>query len=82
MTPLHLDCGDTLLFTTDGITEARRKSACEFLGYSGMLDLAQKHRKEVCVRRMAQAILEGARSFADGVLRDDACLLIARKVDK
>jgi serine phosphatase RsbU (regulator of sigma subunit) len=81
MTPLHLECGDTLLFTTDGITEARRQRTRDFLGYCGMLDLAQKHRKEACVRRMALAILEGARSFADGVLRDDACLLIARKAD-
>jgi serine phosphatase RsbU (regulator of sigma subunit) len=81
MTPLHLNSGDALLFSTDGVTEARRQRTREFLGYSGMLALAEKHRKDACVRCMALGILDGARDFADGVLRDDACLLIARKHD-
>ncbi len=80
MTPLQLESGDTLVFTTDGVTEARKQRTREFLGYSGMLALAEKHRQNPCVRQLAQGILEGARDFADGVLRDDACLLIARKI--
>ncbi|MES2461145.1 MAG: PP2C family protein-serine/threonine phosphatase, partial [Armatimonadota bacterium] len=77
--PLHLKRGDTLLLSTDGITEARARPGGDFLGYSGMLALAQRYRHAACVRQMAAGILDGAREFGGGVLRDDACLLIARK---
>jgi serine phosphatase RsbU (regulator of sigma subunit) len=90
MQPFHLVNGDILLLVTDGITEARRNR--RFLGYEGMLELAQQHRptappeqKELTergdtLRAMGQAILEGAKAFAGGTLRDDACLLLFRKL--
>ena len=37
---LRLDAGDTLLLATDGLTEAR--CGKEFLGYEGMMALAQR----------------------------------------
>jgi PAS domain S-box-containing protein len=76
-TPLRLTPGDTLLMVTDGITEARRGG--EFLGYEGMVELAQQALAAPTLREMGQAILAGARAFAGGSLRDDACLLLARR---
>jgi PAS domain S-box-containing protein len=78
--PFRLAAGDILLLVTDGITEARRKR--QFLGYEGMLDLARQHRasrKDATLRETGKAILEGAKAFAGSRLRDDACLLLARK---
>ena len=71
-----LEAGDTLVLTTDGITEARANR--QLLGYEGMIELAQQGVSSPTLREMGQVILEGARTFAKGNLRDDACLLIAR----
>ena len=72
--------GDILLLVTDGLTEARSHSG-EFLDDSGLLRLAAHAMKtSVSLSDMGTAILDGARAFADGALRDDACLLLARRV--
>ena len=83
-TPFHLAAGDTLLFVTDGITEARSNG--DLLGPAGLADLAARALAAVplesapaALRGAATAILEGARAFGGGVLRDDACLLLARQ---
>lgn len=75
--PLCLRPGDTLLMVTDGIPEARRDG--EFLGQEGMVDLARQALAAPTLRAMGQSILAGARAFARGSLRDDACLLLARR---
>jgi PAS domain S-box-containing protein len=80
---LRLLPGDTLLITTDGITEARRRDNDRreepgLLGYEGMLTMAQKHRGLPSLREMSQAILEEARNFSGG-FHDDVCLLVARR---
>ncbi len=82
--PLHLAPGDTLVLVTDGITEARNGD--EFLGYEGMVTLVQQSLAAIpfsneasSLRVAGKAILEGARAFGAGVLRDDACLLLARR---
>jgi PAS domain S-box-containing protein len=82
--PFCLAAGDTILFVTDGITEAR--SDGELLGYEGLTDLAARALAAVppesnptALRSVATAILEGARAFGGGMLRDDACLLLARR---
>ena len=83
-TPLHLAPGDTLILVTDGITEARHDD--EFLGHEGLVTLAKQAlttpasgSDAASLRAAGKAILEGARAFGAGVLRDDACLLLARR---
>jgi PAS domain S-box-containing protein len=78
----QFEAGETLLLATDGITEARFGS--EFLGYEGMAALAVSRFASstlpVPVQEIAQTILDGAREFAGGVLHDDACLLLIRRL--
>ncbi|MEO7716473.1 MAG: SpoIIE family protein phosphatase [Capsulimonas sp.] len=68
--------GDTLVMTTDGITEARHGK--KFLGDDGLARLAVKNHG-ASLKAMAEAILNGAVEFAHGELRDDACLVLVRK---
>jgi PAS domain S-box-containing protein len=75
---LTLAPGDTLLLTTDGITEARRDT--EFLGYDGLMDVVRQSLPCSCPNLLADAVLAGAHAFAGGFLRDDACLLLARRL--
>lgn len=74
---LRLLRGDTLLLATDGITEARCGN--DFLGYEGMVALAEDAADLQSLRECARTIIEGARTFANGPLHDDACLLLARR---
>ena len=77
-----LEPGETVLLATDGITEARQGT--KFLGYEGMAALAGSRRSSPAsprpVQEIAQTILEGAQEFAGGVLHDDACLLLIRRL--
>ena len=75
--PLLLASGETVLMATDGITEARRGHA--FLGIEGMAALAVKAGPTVSLLELSQAIYGAARDFAGGDLRDDVCLLLARR---
>ncbi len=74
---LRLGVGDTVLIATDGITEARNREG--FLGHEGMMQLARQALPLGSLRRIGQSILDGARAFARGPLKDDACLLLARR---
>jgi PAS domain S-box-containing protein len=77
VTSVRLGPGDTLLLTTDGLTEARR-GGTEFLGYEGLTRLARAACTLPSLEAMGQAILDGAREFAGGQFPDDVCLLLAR----
>jgi len=68
--------GDTLVMTTDGLSEARRGN--EFLGQEGVIALIKVARNEASLYGMSHVMLSGARAFAGGQLQDDACLLLAR----
>jgi serine phosphatase RsbU (regulator of sigma subunit) len=70
-----LNAGDTLLFVTDGLTEARHGK--EFLEYEGVQRLAEQARAAP-LADLGAAILSGAQAFAAGRLHDDACLLLVR----
>lgn len=72
-----LGVGDTLVLVTDGITEAR--SGSDFLDYDGFTRLAQGT-ASASLSDLGEAILSGARAFAQGNLHDDVCLLLARRV--
>jgi sigma-B regulation protein RsbU (phosphoserine phosphatase) len=72
----QLEAGDTLILTTDGITEARQGRT--FLDAGGLMRLAVAGNGGT-LKEMADAILNGAREFAGGKLRDDASLVLVRR---
>ncbi len=74
---LCLEANDMLLVATDGITEARRGR--EFLGNEGMARLAADALPLGSLAEIGQAVLAGAKSFANDRLHDDVCLLLARR---
>lgn len=76
-TAFDLGRGDLVILTTDGVTEARRGR--QFLGYEGLMRLAQEGQASGTLEKMGRTILDGARAFAQGKLRDDACVLLARR---
>ncbi len=73
----HLASGETVLMATDGITEAR--TGRNFLGVAGLESLAIQAGPSVPLGALIQAVYDGALAFAGGALRDDACLLVARR---
>jgi serine phosphatase RsbU (regulator of sigma subunit) len=73
-----LEAGDTLVMTTDGITEARQ--ARQFLDAEGLVRLALEGNGKP-LKEMADTILSGARAFAGGKLKDDDALLLVRRAD-
>jgi serine phosphatase RsbU (regulator of sigma subunit) len=62
---------------TDGITEARQGTA--FLGYDGLMRLAGEAQHLPNLDLIANCILDGARAFGNGSLRDDACVMLAQR---
>ncbi len=76
-TPFHLENGDMLLMTTDGITEAR--TGQDQLGSKGLCRLVKGTEALGALEQKAQAILDGARAFGGGTFRDDVCLVMARR---
>jgi serine phosphatase RsbU (regulator of sigma subunit) len=72
----QLEAGDTLLLFTDGITEARQGRT--FLETEGLIRLAVAGNGGT-LKEMADTILNGARDFAGGTLRDDASLVLVRR---
>ncbi len=76
-TAFQLARGDMVILTTDGVTEARQGRL--FLGYDGLTRLAQEGLSLGTLEKMGRTILDGSRAFAGGQLRDDACVLLARR---
>lgn len=74
-----LQSGDLIAFTTDGITEARRGRR-EFFGYEGFTQVLQTSiQNKVDLDRIASRVMEEAKEYAGGKLKDDVCLLIAQR---
>jgi sigma-B regulation protein RsbU (phosphoserine phosphatase) len=71
--------GEGILLVSDGITEARRGG--DFLDVAGLKGLAEQAMKRAgacqIAGAVAGAVLEGAKAFAGGKLKDDACVLVA-----
>lgn len=76
-TNIEMEMGDLLLIATDGVTEAR--CGYQFLGNDGMARLAAEALALGSLAEIGQRIWEGAKSFAQGRLHDDVCLLLARR---
>jgi PAS domain S-box-containing protein len=80
LVPFSLRPGDAVILFSDGITEARRDGAfflSEALQNASAEALA---RHADTLPTAADALLDAARNFASGPLKDDACLLIARRL--
>ena len=75
--PFHQ--GDTLVMSTDGLSEARSVSQREFLGQEGVIELLKSAQTEPSLKAICEALLGGAKAFAGGQLHDDACLVLARR---
>ena len=69
--------GDIVIMFTDGITEARR--GAEFFGLEGVLRSVQAAFEGNDLDRLAKSIIADAINFTGGSLRDDACVLVARR---
>ncbi|MBV9849710.1 MAG: SpoIIE family protein phosphatase [Armatimonadetes bacterium] len=74
----QMGAGDTLLLMTDGIAEARREDS-QF-GLEGLRRVVTQAGPDVSPADLAERVMAEARAFAGGTLRDDACLLLARRV--
>ena len=72
---VRLAHGDTVLFVTDGVTEARRGR--DFFGYEGFAGTARRAAGN-SLDALGGAIIHKATDFAGGKLGDDVCLLLAR----
>ena len=68
-----LEPGDMLLLYTDGLTEAG-PSRRDFLGVPGMVRLLETGDARDAASLVAE-VIAGVQSYAQEVLRDDACLL-------
>lgn len=73
----RLELGDTLLMLTDGITEARRGRG-DFWGGEGVTAILRANQC-TSLSETGETIVREARAFGGGTLRDDVCLLLARR---
>lgn len=71
---LLLEPGDTVVMTTDGITEARR-SARELFGKEGIIAYLART-KHGSPEDIAAGLMDAARAHAGGNLQDDAAVLV------
>lgn len=69
---------DMLILATDGLAEARQDQ--RMLGSEGVRMLAESALLRMdSLPKIGDAILAGARAYSGGILRDDVCLLLARR---
>lgn len=66
--------GDRLVLYSDGVTEARSPDGT-FLDDAGLLALLEVHSRTSTLE-LAPALMEGVVSLSEGVLRDDAAILV------
>ena len=80
---IQIGKGDLLLLCTDGLSEARRLGvATEFFGQNGIISsaLAATDRlRHGSLQEIGEEIIRSAKAFAGGKLRDDVCVLLARR---
>jgi len=76
-TDLVLEHGDTFILTTDGITEARQGNV--FFGSDNLMDVSRHAAGVGTPHDTGKTILEAARKFSGGVLKDDVCLLLVQR---
>jgi serine phosphatase RsbU (regulator of sigma subunit) len=72
---VRLEPGGVLALFTDGVTEARANQ--KMLGQEGVREVVQSH-ADAPADRIAEAIFQRAREFAQGVLRDDVAIVVVK----
>lgn len=74
-----METGDLLAITTDGIAEARRARTSSFFGLDGLVGAVRDTWNHESLAGIGQAVAERAQQFGGGALKDDVCLLLARR---
>ncbi len=76
---IGLQADDIFVMVTDGITEASVDKRSEQFGLEGIIHCLSTN---YCAppKQIASAILEDATKFANGILRDDASILVIKKL--
>jgi serine phosphatase RsbU (regulator of sigma subunit) len=72
-----LEPGWVVVLVTDGVIEARRGD--ELFGYA-RLDRLLADNRELSAAALAQAVVDGARSFSGGELADDSAVVVVKRV--
>jgi PAS domain S-box-containing protein len=75
---LNLSAGDIFVMVTDGITEARKENTIEQFGADGVVSCLCVN-FEASADQIADRLVESAVSFVDGILRDDAAVVVIKK---
>jgi sigma-B regulation protein RsbU (phosphoserine phosphatase) len=76
---LHLEPGELLVLTTDGVTEAWGPDGSQF-GQEALIEAVRRHRKASSVRDILAALREQLRQHVDGRPQvDDMTILLARR---
>lgn len=78
MVNLSIDAGDTLIMTTDGLTEARCGRG--FFGYERLIDTMRQTAPGALPKDIGTAILHAVHAYTSGRVTDDICLLMARRI--
>jgi len=71
-----LEAGSAVVLFTDGVVEARRDS--ELFGYDRLGRLLADHR-HLPPRELADAVIDGARTFSGGGLSDDSAVVVVKR---
>jgi len=74
-----VNVGDTLIMTTDGITESRRNGV--FFGDERMYETALEAGTTGSPQEIGRTIVNTARAFAGGQIGDDVCMLLVRRIE-
>jgi len=76
---VHLQAGDVFVMVTDGITEASIDKRSDQFGTEGVIRCLSTN-AGAPAEQIAEAILEDATKTANGLLRDDASILVIKKL--
>ncbi len=77
---LNLQPGDVFVTVTDGITEAGIDRCAQHYGAEGVINCMSTHASRTA-EQISTAIMESAKKFANGPLRDDASVLVIKKTE-
>jgi len=77
---IQLELGDVFILYTDGLSEAGTDRRV-LLGHEGLAEILRRRGDEGEMHELASQIMSDVAGFANGRLRDDACLVVVRLAD-